>query len=498
MSIEQYFKTKMPKEDVEFDNNESSEVDSDLEEADIERKTGVFQNEWLNIYKWLIYDGSRNLMFCSLCQSHKKQNKFGKEGSKNFKSSALSEHSTTKDHTDATNREIAKVELIKVTNNAIDRAQNHVSVLMKIIFWLAENDISLNKLPEVVRLCRILDCPQLLSASNTITYENNVSGREILSAISNSIEEIIWKELAEAAAFGIMVDESTDISCLTNKLMSFASDGASVMLGRSTGVASRLKEINECLFITHCIAHRLALACNSAKKKIDILHKYQEILEHPILKIKQIYEPLMDTLLETITSTPNNSQRQNFISLYAEICDWKLLVFLHFLWDILGYLFTLNYHDGRLPLGEHLNKFLSHFSEENNYSIGTHQLLWNENYEADLIADILSFASAVVLEIQERFPDRPLLNSMKILDHANWPSNKEELTNYGEEELNMLSEFYKKEINNICGEWFGTFPDIIKLLGIIYSISFSSVDCERVGLEETDLFEFDFTRALQI
>ncbi|CAG8738034.1 9848_t:CDS:2 [Rhizophagus irregularis] len=545
MSIEQYFKTKMPKEDVEFDNNESSEVDSDLEEADIEvpnnyrratqkklnlkkkkvqllskRKTGVFQNEWLNIYKWLIYDGSRNLMFCSLCQSHKKQNKFRKEGSKDFKSSALSEHFTTKDHTDATNREIAKVELIKVTNNAIDRAQNHVSVLMKIIFWLAENDISLNKLPEVVRLCRILDCPQLLSASNTITYENNVSGREILSAISNSIEEIIWKELAEAAAFGIMVDESTDISCLTNKLMSFASDGASVMLGRSTGVASRLKEINECLFITHCIAHRLALACNSAEKKVDFC-KHAEHVISKIFQRKNIQISDIDPIIEL---TLNKIQQQ-----FLDYDD-----------------------DGKLSLGEHLNKFLSHFSEEeNNYSISAHQLLWNENYEADLIADILSFASAVVLEIQERFPDRPLLNSMKILDHANWPSNKEELTNYGEEKLNMLSEFYKKEINNICGEWFGykaiihsnfrnikiekllprlfefyydTFPNIIKLLGIIYSIPFSSVDCERgfskqnliktdlrnslnnetlhywmmVGLEETDLSEFDFTRALQI
>jgi hypothetical protein len=149
----------------------------------------------------------------------------------------------------------------------------------------------------------------------------------------------------------------------------------------------------------------------------------------------------MDTLLETITSTPNNSQRQNFIFLYAEICDWKLLAFLHFLWDILEYLSTLSkvfqqkniqisdigpiieltlnkiqqqfldYNDnGKLLLGEHLNKFLLNFSkenEENNYSIGTHQLLWNENYEADLIADILSFASAVILEIQERFPDRP-------------------------------------------------------------------------------------------
>jgi hypothetical protein len=35
--------------------------------------------------------------------------------------------------------------------------------------------------------------------------------------------------------------------------MSFASDGASVMLGRSIGVASRFKERNERLFITHCI-----------------------------------------------------------------------------------------------------------------------------------------------------------------------------------------------------------------------------------------------------
>jgi len=120
--------------------------------------------------------------------------------------------------------------------------------------------------------------------------------------------------------------------------MSFASDGVSVILGRSTGVASRIKERNEYLFITHYIAHRLALACNSAEKKVDFckhaeyiiksvynffsnsskridtLHKYQEILEHPILKIKQIYEvrwlswyeavknlclsiePLMDTL----------------------------------------------------------------------------------------------------------------------------------------------------------------------------------------------------------
>ena len=40
------------------------------------------------------------------------------------------------------------------------------------------------------------------------------------------------------------------------------------MLGKLTGVAARIKERNKCLFITHCVAHRLALACNSAEKQV--------------------------------------------------------------------------------------------------------------------------------------------------------------------------------------------------------------------------------------
>jgi len=102
MSIKQYFK-KISNEDInEIDDNESNAMDSDLEETHTninkqkiqknlnfkkkktrlltKKKTEGFQEEWLEIYKWLIYDGSKNLMFCSLCKSHKKLNKFGKEG----------------------------------------------------------------------------------------------------------------------------------------------------------------------------------------------------------------------------------------------------------------------------------------------------------------------------------------------------------------------------------------------------------------------------------
>jgi hypothetical protein len=107
MSIEQYFKPNIPNEDID-NTDSSSDIDSDLEETRIElpninrrttqkglnfkkkkvrlskKKTGAFQKDWLEIYKWLIYDGSKNLMFCSLCQIHRKQNKFGKEGNISF------------------------------------------------------------------------------------------------------------------------------------------------------------------------------------------------------------------------------------------------------------------------------------------------------------------------------------------------------------------------------------------------------------------------------
>ena len=103
-TIEQYFKTKTSNEDIDINNIESSDIDSDLEETHSElpnnrhiaqknlsvkkkkvrllsrKKTGTFQKEWTEVYKWLIYDTSKNLMFCSLCKVHNKQNKFEKEG----------------------------------------------------------------------------------------------------------------------------------------------------------------------------------------------------------------------------------------------------------------------------------------------------------------------------------------------------------------------------------------------------------------------------------
>jgi len=94
----------------------------------------------------------------------------------------------------------------KVTKNAINKAHEHTCSLMKIIFWLAKNDIPLNKFPSAIQLGRALESPKIISNTNSITYENPVSGRDFLSAIALSIEEKIWQELKNSTSIGIMID----------------------------------------------------------------------------------------------------------------------------------------------------------------------------------------------------------------------------------------------------------------------------------------------------
>ena len=94
-------------------------------------------------------------------------------------------------------------------------------------------------------------------------------------------------------------------------VFSFGSDGASVMTGRRSGVAARLKGHNSEIVSLHCGAHRLALASSQAAQHVSYmktfdshlvalyyhfknspvreaaLHEIQEIMEEPILCLKK-------------------------------------------------------------------------------------------------------------------------------------------------------------------------------------------------------------------
>ncbi|GET04170.1 zinc finger protein 862-like [Rhizophagus clarus] len=117
----------------------------------------------------------------------------------------------------------------------------------------------------------------------------------------------------------------------------------------------------------------------------------------------------------------------------------------------------MDYNDERkLLFGENLNRFLLNVPLGENYTI------------------------AVISKIQERFPDRLLLNSMKILDHTNWPDKKEKLAKYvdcerGFSKQNLIKTDLRNSLNNETLHFW-----------------------MMVGLEEKNLSEFNFNKAVQI
>ena len=60
--------------------------------------------------------------------------------------------------------------------------------------------------------------------------------------------------------------------------MGLASDGASVMTGVTNGVGVRLRRDITALVGIHCVAHRLALATNTAKDDSPEIMRYATVI----------------------------------------------------------------------------------------------------------------------------------------------------------------------------------------------------------------------------
>ena len=156
-----------------------------------------------------------------------------------------------------------------------------------------------------------------------MTYESEQSMQEMVRAISFVLEENTLKKVCASPYYSIVLDESTDLSTLKQlgvvvhyldmdtaspvcqyvKLLEIASvhatadvvtslithyledhaapapglcqlagascDGASVMMGPENGVMARLKMKVPDLIVTHCSAHRLALAASDTARQFS-------------------------------------------------------------------------------------------------------------------------------------------------------------------------------------------------------------------------------------
>lgn len=163
------------------------------------------------------------------------------------------------------------------------------------------------------------------------SHRSEGSLKEIFLTIGQTIKESITDKIKKGKSYGILTDEVTDISvfsqlvtfiqfwdsenqtletvffsannvlenfetCDANsikeiiktdieqsgldigKMYGLSTDGASVMVGRSNGVAAKLREYNDKLINIHCVCHRLALACTDSCSSLKCIKDAETLL----------------------------------------------------------------------------------------------------------------------------------------------------------------------------------------------------------------------------
>ena len=239
---------------------------------------------------------------------------------------------------------------------------------MRTVHWMATEDIPIRKYNSLIELQKLNESGPLsnLSVAKNATYSSRAAGEEFQNCLAQTIHEKKLDQIQSASMYSVLTDESTDISVskqmivyirivdenfkpqtifLKNmtisdpksdaqvlfdnlfsvlqqeglsveRLKGFGSDGAAVMVGRKSGVATRVKQKSPHCINIHCMAHRFNLCTSQASRNIPILKEFegtlsdlyyyfggsksgnracelkeiQTVLNHPKLKIKECHE----------------------------------------------------------------------------------------------------------------------------------------------------------------------------------------------------------------
>ena len=268
-------------------------------------------------------------LYCLLCKKHdtfNPQNKskiFNKEPCKRFRPEALADHLQTTQHKNAVAAEmLQRVSCFQKTLDERERVAE--DVLVKVFtagYWLMKEKLPNHKIKSLLQLLEQVG----MSDIKHFLHRSQGALREIFLTLGKTVQDTFLSKLKQAAHFGLLVDDLTDISVteqmisfaqfynksgravetgflsinnlledspsanastITNciietmdkfgldsrKLSSFVSDGAAVMTGSRSGVATKLKELNPQLVNFHCICHRLALACTDTLSSVSYIN----------------------------------------------------------------------------------------------------------------------------------------------------------------------------------------------------------------------------------
>ena len=283
--------------------------------SQVELAQTLWKEQWATQFQWLDYSASEGKLFCKICREKGGRSVYTKDGSKIFKVGAFTDHYRSNKHQRlawaSTSGEKTMEKIISSGQRACDEA---LQILFKTTYFTGKQFLPYSKFPAL--------CKLLMSVNAPITsrmYQDEKTCYDLIRCISIVIQKKIICWVPNSPLFGIMVDESTDISAIGHlvmlativeeglpktvflgllqldggkknsasifdcvishlrlwdldlcKFVAFGSDGASSMVDFQIGVSTRIrKEVNPFLLACHCVAHRTNLAALDAAKIPD-------------------------------------------------------------------------------------------------------------------------------------------------------------------------------------------------------------------------------------
>ncbi|XP_070580157.1 zinc finger protein 862-like [Ptychodera flava] len=288
------------------------------------KKTGI---------QWLVYKENEG-MFCLLCRKHctmnvkNKSEEYNSKPAIRFRKRAITDHKNSSKHKDAVEAELtSRVSLFEKIHQEI-ATSHHSSIYNAFLaaYWLAKEELPNVKFYSLISLLQSID-----NHMKHFKYSSRGTAREIMLILGEVLREDVAARVNDHAnCYGILTDEVTDIATIEvnvtfiqyvensevktdflfvdnlleeshsanadtivkvliknlkqlhlcpQKMSSFVSDGASVMIGKRNGVAAKLRrEVNSSLISLHCVCHRLALACTDTNADIKYINKVHDWL----------------------------------------------------------------------------------------------------------------------------------------------------------------------------------------------------------------------------
>jgi len=161
-------------------------------------------------------------MACSVCLKHTKNNSMTSANS-NFRTSTLTRHADSNDHKAAVLADSMAPQFAHAVKNLQTSKEKSIIDALRIVFWLAKEDIAISKYNSMLALLQQLDCPHIsgLKTAKNVSYTSDRAACDMLESIAAVIRKNIDNKLLTSPFVSILCDESTDIA-VKKKLVVYA------------------------------------------------------------------------------------------------------------------------------------------------------------------------------------------------------------------------------------------------------------------------------------